>query len=266
MPSASSPLANVEALAFDIFGTVVDWRSSVTDELTLRGFRKSSAEIPRDLRERLDSMTEGDWARFAQEWRSSYHYLCHSFDPSRDAWKTIDQHHCESLVELLGNWDLAGLFSDSEITSLSLVWHRLNPWPDSPLGIEKLGETYVTATLSNGNGNLLRDLNDFGALGFQKLLSAEMFEAYKPSPIVYNGAVRRLGLEPGKVAMVAAHLGDLHAARECGLRTIYVERPGEESWSKDDDKYKEARDWVDLWVSEEEDGLLTVVKKLSELQ
>lgn len=268
MPSAVSPLTNVKALLFDIFGTTVDWRASVTDEISLRVFRKLGSDnvLPSSLKTRLEGLTQADWDRFIQEWRNAYIAFTRSFNPETDAWKSIDQHHYESLVELLKKWDLDGLFSETELTSLSLVWHRLSPWPDSPDGLVELSRKYTTGTLSNGNTSLLRDVNDFGGLTFHKVFSAETFKAYKPNPATYLGAVQALGLQPEEVALVAAHLGDLHAARACGLRTIYVERSREEAWEPEEERYKEAKGWADLWVTVEEDGFLTVAKKLAELK
>ncbi|RGP81696.1 haloacid type ii [Fusarium longipes] len=264
-PGAISPLTKVKGLTFDVFGTTVDWRSTVTEELTLRAFRKTSSDIDQDLKARIQNLTEEDWGRFAQEWRKSYGKFTQGFDPEKHTWKTIDQHHYDSLVELLKAWNLSGLYSPSEVNSLSLVWHRLVPWDDSSAGLEKLGKTYKTSTLSNGNVSLLKDLNDFGNLGFQNLLSAEKFGAYKPNPRVYTGAVRELGLEPDEVAMVAAHLSDLAAARACGLRTVYIERPREEDWVEDDERYQQAKEWVDLWITADDEGFLTLVQKLEEL-
>ncbi|KAF5019066.1 hypothetical protein F66182_8931 [Fusarium sp. NRRL 66182] len=264
-PGTISPLSKVKALTFDVFGTVVDWRSSVTEELALRAFRKCSSDLEQDLKVHVESLTEQDWGRFAQEWRDSYGKFTSGFNPDKHAWKSIDQHHHDSLVELLNTWGLTDLYRPSELESLSLVWHRLTPWTDSSDGIQKLGSTYTTSTLSNGNVSLLSDLNDFGNLGFQMLLSAEKFGAYKPNPVVYSGAVRELGLEPHEVAMVAAHLSDLDGARACGLRTVYIERPQEESWGQNDERYQRAKEWVDLWITEEDQGFLTLAQKLQEL-
>ncbi|KAH6609493.1 haloacid dehalogenase [Trichoderma cornu-damae] len=264
MPSKISSLASVKALLFDVFGTVVDWRSSVTDEISLRTFRKLSSDglVPA-LKTRLEGLGQPDWDRFIQEWRDSYIAFTRRFDPKTDAWKSVDQHHRDSLVELLEKWDLKGLFTEAEIESLSLVWHRLSPWPDSPDGLAALSRRYTTGTLSNGNASLLRDLSDFGNLPFHEIFSAETFKVYKPDPATYLGAVRALGLQPEEVALVATHLGDLHAARGCGLRTIYVERDGEEAWGREEERYEEAKTWVDLWVTEAESGLLAVAEKLS---
>lgn len=265
-PGTIPPLTEVRALTFDVFGTVVDWRSSVTEELYLRAFRKLSTDIPADLKARLEPLTEDDWGCFAQAWRGTYGEFTRNFNPDRDPWKTVDEHHLDSLVQLLDDWGLAGLYNDTELKSLSLVWHRLKPWDDSSAGLAALARRGLTlSTLSNGNTSLLSDLNDFGSLGFHRLLSAETFRAYKPNPATYLGAARELVLEPGQVAMVAAHLGDLEAARECGLRTIYVERPREEALEKDGEGYKEAKKWVDLWVGEDEDGFETAARRLGEL-
>jgi 2-haloacid dehalogenase len=261
-PGALSPLSNVRALTFDVFGTVVDWRSSVVEELVVRAFRKLSTNLPEHVRSRLETINEEDWEKFAQQWRNTYSSFCKSFDPDKDAWRSVDDHHHDSLVDLLKEWGLEGLYTPTEVKSLSLVWHRLSPWPDSPDGLQQLGERMVTATLSNGNLALLRDLKDYSSLKFEKLFSAEMFGAYKPNPIVYHGAVTELGLESHEVAMVAAHLKDLKAARECGLRTIYVERKQEEEWSPDDESYKEAKEWVDLWISEAEDGFVELARRI----
>ncbi|PTB68699.1 haloacid dehalogenase [Trichoderma citrinoviride] len=277
MPSKTSRLTGVKALLFDVFGTVVDWRSSVTDELSLRIFRKqqsssgrseeeASSSLSPALRTRLEALAQSDWDRFVQEWRDSYNAFTRAFDPATDEWKSIDEHHRESLVELLRRWDLEGLFTESEIRSLSLVWHRLAPWPDSAEGLERLHGRYTTATLSNANTSILRDLSDFGGLVFDKVFSAETFRAYKPDPGTYLGAVRGLGLRPEEVALVAAHMKDLRAARDLGLGTIYVERPAEEEWGREEERFLEARGWVDLWVAEGEGGLLGVAEKLRELE
>jgi len=118
--------------------------------------------------------------------------------------------------------------------------------------------------LSNGNISLLSDLKAHGNMGFTHVLSAELFGSYKPSPKVYLGAVEKLGLEPRECAMVAAHLGDLRAAKDVGLQAIYVERAGEEDWSADDIAKASKEGWVDLWVSQEvgSRGFVTVAEKL----
>lgn len=268
MPAPVSPLQNVKALTFDVFGTTVDWRTSVTEELVLRGYRKNTPEtlLPAETKARLQTLNDDDWGRFAQEWRDSYQAFKRSFVPGETPWKTIDEHHRESLEEILKKWGLGDLYSSAELDSLSLVWHRLRPWSDSAEGLVDLNRLgLVTATLSNGNLSIMRDLDEFGSLGFQKFFSAETFHLYKPNPAVYQSAARELGLDTSQVAMVATHLDDLKAAKGVGMRTIYVHRPQEEVWDKDEDRYKEMKANVDLWV-DSEDGFLEVARHLSQLK
>lgn len=240
---------------------VVDWRSSVTDELVSLATKKA-ASSPASAAA-LGRLSEGDWGVFAQEWRDTYKVFTKSFVPGITPWKDIDTHHLDALRELLRSKQLDHVYSEEEIIHLSLVWHRLRPWQDSAPGISKLGGRYITSTLSNGNRTLLQDLDTFGSLGFHKLISAEDFRRYKPHPDVYLGAVRELGLEnPGEVALVAAHLSDLEGAKKVGMRTVYVERPAEEDWQKHEARYEEARQWVDVWVAEGGKGFLDVAETL----
>lgn len=261
-------LPRVRALTFDVFGTVVDWRSSIVDALAQAAQRKlasagSASSLPEQLQTRLRAVTDGQgWPAFAQQWRESYGRFTQGFVPGRTAWKDIDAHHRDSLVELLEQYQLCGVFSEQEVGELSRAWHFLRPWPDSARGLHALGERLITATLSNGNRSLLHDLDEFGSLGFRKIISAEDFKAYKPSKQVYLGGVQALGLEPGQVAMVAAHLGDLQAARSCGLRTVYVERTGEEAWAVGSPEYEDAKGWVDIWVKEEGEGFVELARQM----
>lgn len=149
------------------------------------------------------------------------------------------------------------LWTEAQVQDLSLVWHRLDPWPDTRQGFTELNKGFQTCILSNGNLALLNDLIDYGKLPVKQILSEEMFRSYKPSPKVYLGAVEEMGLEPVQCALVAAHLADLQAAKSCGLRTVYVERPDEES-------HKELRNEriPDVWVNEDEYGLVSAAEKL----
>ncbi|RDL38015.1 Uncharacterized protein BP5553_05448 [Venustampulla echinocandica] len=255
-----------KALTFDVFGTVVNWRKTVTYTLIHSAAAKissssRSAELAPNVRYRLSDLTDTDWADFAQEWRNSYKHFTKSFIPGESEWRDIDTHHHLSLLELLKKWNLEGLYSDDEAEDLSLIWHFLDPWSDSSRGIRMLGTRFVTSTLSNGNQELLKDLDKHGDLGFKKLQSGADFKAYKPHPNVYLGAAMAMGLEPGEVAMVAAHLNDLKAARACGFKTIYVERKDEEDWKADSEDYTNAKSWVDMWVTAEEDGFAEIARR-----
>lgn len=255
-----------KALTFDVFGTVVDWRTTVTSTLFHTAAAKTSsssrsAEPSPEVRVRLSKLTEQDWAQFAQEWRNSYKKFTRGYELEKMEWRDIDTHHHLSLIKLLKKWQLEGLYTKDEVNDMSLIWHYLDPWTDSSPGLHKLGTKFITSTLSNGNQSLLKDLNEHGNLGFRKLQSSADFKAYKPHPSVYKGAAKSLGLEPGDVAMVAAHLNDLKAARECGFRTIYVERKQEEDWTPEQQDYKDAKKWVDMWVNKDEDGFVEVARR-----
>lgn len=255
-----------KALTFDVFGTVVNWRETVTATLiqcaaAQTSSSSQSASLSPELRIRLSKLTNEDWGKFAQEWRDTYKKFVREFIPGETEWRDIDTHHHLSLINLLKEWELEDLYTEDEVETLSLIWHYLDPWTDSSAGIHKLGTKFITSTLSNGNPSLLKDLQKHGNLGFRKLQSSADFKAYKPHPSTYLGAAKAMGFEPGEVAMVAAHLGDLKAARSCGFRTIYVEREREEDWSPGQEQYQDAKTWVDIWVNEEEDGFLEVARR-----
>lgn len=240
------------ALLFDVFGTCVDWRTTVTHALHSQAhaaLNSATASLATSVRMRASDMTIEHWGTLAQQWRDGYKAFTKKLasDPTLP-WKSVDEHHLESLNQILGEWKLDGLWTEDEVRALSLIWHRLEPWPDSSAGIKALNRLFYTVTLSNGNLSLLTDLTTHGSLPFTHIFSAELFGSYKPSPKVYLGAVERLGLKPQDCAMVAAHLNDLKAAKENGLQTVYVERPLEEDWSNEEVEAARGEGWVDLWV------------------
>lgn len=255
-----------KGLTFDVFGTVVNWRKTVTNTLISSAAAKvssssGSGDLSPEVWTQLSKLTDEDWAQFAQEWRNSYKKFVKEFVPGQTEWRDIDTHHHLSLIDLLKKWKLEGLYTEEEVHHLSLVWHSLDPWSDSSEGIQKLNTKFITSTLSNGNPSLLKDLDKHGDLAFTKLQSSADFKAYKPHPSVYKGAAKAMGLDPADVAMVAAHLSDLKAASACGFRTIYVEREREEDWKPEQEEYKDAKNWVDMWVKEEEDGFVEVARR-----
>jgi 2-haloacid dehalogenase len=255
-----------KGLTFDVFGTVVDWRKTVTATLIQSAAVKTasssrSANLSPEVRAQLARLTDTDWARFAQEWRNSYKKFTSEFVPGETEWRDVDTHHRLSLIDLLQKWNLEGLYSEDEVEELSKIWHFLEPWSDSSKGLHLLNKKFVTSTLSNGNRSLVKDLNEHGKLGFKKLLTSTDWETYKPNPKVYKGAAEALGFELGEVAMVAAHLNDLKAAKGCGFKTIYVERKQEEDWSPDSEEYKDAKTWVNLWVAEDDDGFKEIARR-----
>lgn len=256
-----------KALLTDVFGTVVDWRTTVTDYLTRtasESLNSPTASIASIVR---TTAAHTSWAEVAQLWRISYYNFTRSYDPAAaqkdpSKFKTVDQHHVEALHGILAAQRITGLWTDEEIEKIALIWHFLDPWPDSAAGLGKLGAAgFETSTLSNGNTALLQDLATHGHLPYKHILSGEDFGAYKPNPLVYLGAAKKLGLQPQECALIAAHLGDLKAAKECGYQTIYIERKQEEGWSEQDTKKAKADGWVDMWIGLDEGGFLEVAKR-----
>ena len=254
-----------------MFGTVVDWRTSVTKYLQDKSFETlnspaSSIGMPVRL-----ACAAIDWGLFAESWRNSYYEFCSSQAnrPKGDhiAFKSVDDHHHESLRTLLTQHEIDGLWTDEEVLAISRVWHFLDSWPDSSRGLQILKDQgFTVCTLSNANLSLLNDMADFASLPWTHIFCAENLNAYKPNPDTYLGACKKLDLEPGDCALVAAHLGDLEAARKCGLQTVYIERPGEESWS--DQKMRTAKEdgWIDCWIRLRENisdgGILEVARSM----
>jgi len=203
----------IRALAFDVFGTVVDWRGSIIRE----GQALSAAKGWRV-----------DWPAFADAWRAGYRPAMEratALGPDGEgAWANIDTLHREILDGLLSRFGLDGL-TEVERAHLNRVWHRLAPWADSVRGLRRLKSRFVISTLSNGNIALLVDMAKHARLPWDCVLSAEIVRKYKPDPAVYQMAARLLGFEREHVLMVAAHPSDLAAAARAGLRTAYVPRP-----------------------------------------
>ncbi|KAF1830759.1 haloacid dehalogenase [Decorospora gaudefroyi] len=256
------------ALLFDVFGTCVNWRKTVVSTLHAQAHESLNAatkSLASRLRMRVSDMTMDHWGQFAQQWRECYKTSTrdHAHDPSQP-WVSVDDIHLTSLKHLIAKWDIEGLWDAEEIIFLSLVWHRLEPWEDSAIGVELLNQLFATCTLSNGNLSLLSDLRTHSGILFTHLFSAEEFGTYKPSSKVYLGAVNKLGIQPNQCVMVAAHLGDLKAAKSNGLQAIYVERPGEEDWGTGEVERARQDGWVDLWVGlgEGSKGFITVAEKL----
>ncbi|HEU0083692.1 MAG TPA: haloacid dehalogenase type II, partial [Bradyrhizobium sp.] len=205
-------VSNVKALVFDVFGTVVDWRSSLiadfTEWSTTRGIT-------------------ADWITLVDGWRAVY---AASMDEVRKhperGYVILDKLHRQSLEKLVKQQGIEGL-TDADLHYLTMGWHRLHPWPDSVSGLTRLKTNYIIAPLSNGNVALLTNMAKSAGLPWDLVLSAELFEHYKPDPETYLGAARLLGLPTGQVMMVAAHNHDLKAAQELGLKTAFVARPTE---------------------------------------
>jgi len=204
----ATPLA-VRALVFDVFGTVVDWRSAIVRDGRALTAAKGLAV---------------DWEAFADAWRAGYQPAMQRVRGGEVGWTTIDRLHREILDALLPRFGLSGL-DERERDALNRVWHRLDPWPDAVAGLARLKRSFTIATLSNGNVSLLVDMAKRAGLPWDTVLSAELFGHYKPDREVYLGAARVLDVASAELLMVAAHPSDLAAAARAGLRTAYVPRP-----------------------------------------
>lgn len=194
-----------QVLAFDIFGTVVDWHGSLVRELHT-----------------LAPAVDG--AAFARAWRAGYQPAMQRVRSGELGWTRIDELHRLILDDILPRFGLAH-WDEATRQHLNRAWHRLDPWPDSVAGLLRLKQRFTLTTLSNGNIGLLTDMAKRAGLPWDCILSAEVFRAYKPDPAVYRGAARVFDRQPEQVMLVAAHHDDLAAARACGLHTAYVERP-----------------------------------------
>ena len=209
----------IKALTFDVFGTVVDWRSSVIRDGERLGKRKG-----------LDV----DWAAFADAWRGGYGPSMNRVRTGELPWTKIDDLHRMILDELLKKFGISGL-SEEEIEDFNRVWHRLDPWPDAAGGLLRLKSRYLIATLSNGNVSLLANMAKYGGLPWDCIFSAELAGHYKPDVETYLKAIELLSCEPREVMMVAAHQGDLHHAARVGMKTAFVFRPFERGPSEKKD-------------------------------
>jgi 2-haloacid dehalogenase len=205
----SGPFASLQALVFDVFGTVVDWRASVAGEVQ---------QLARRKRVTVDAPT------FADAWRAGYGPGMNRVRNGELPWTRLDALHRMTLDRILPDFGIAGL-SETEKAALNRAWHRLKPWPDAVQGLTRLKKKFIIAPLSNGNISLMTDLARFGGLPWDCILGAELVRHYKPDREVYLSAAEILDLQVAEVMMVAAHLGDLRAAKGVGLRTAFVTRP-----------------------------------------
>ncbi|MGC2782347.1 MAG: haloacid dehalogenase type II [Roseiarcus sp.] len=205
--------ADVQALVFDVFGTVVDWRSGVA--------RESAPFIARYA-------PSADPAAFADAWRRLYSPAMEEIRSGRRPFVRLDLLHRENLEAVLPEFgiDLAAV-PPSQLDALNLAWRRLDPWPDTVPGLTRLKRRFIIAPLSNGNIRLMLDMAKRAGLPWDAILGAEIAQAYKPSPGAYLHNVETLMLKPQQVCLVAAHNDDLAAARRCGLRTAFIPRPTE---------------------------------------
>jgi 2-haloacid dehalogenase len=220
--------ADVQALVFDVFGTVVDWRSGVA--------RESAEFLARHAR-------GVDAGAFADAWRRRYSPAMEEVRSGRRPFVRLDVLHRENLEAALPEFGInPSAIPPSELDALNLAWRKLDPWPDSVPGLTRLKRRFIIAPLSNGNIRLMLDMAKRAGLPWDAILGAEIAQAYKPSPEAYLRNAEALMLEPKSVCLVAAHNSDLSAARRCGLRTAFIPRPTEHGPNQATD-LKPEEDW-----------------------
>jgi 2-haloacid dehalogenase len=205
---------NVKAIVFDVFGTVVDWRSGVA--------REAGAFLERHKLHNIDPED------FADSWRGYYSPAMEEIRSGRRPFVRLDVLHRENLVKVLEHFSIgAAAVPSAELDELNLAWHRLDPWPDSVSGLQRLKQQFIIAPLSNGNIILMVDIAKRAGLPWDAILGAEVTRAYKPMPEAYLRAAETLALRPDQICLAAAHNNDLAAARECGWRTAFILRATE---------------------------------------
>ena len=224
----SDSLKNVKAMTFDVFGTVVDWRSSIAREAKMMGEQKGF---------------DFDWDDFADKWSAGYGPSMNKVRTGELPWTKIDVLHRMILDELLSEYNITNL-TESEKDHFNRAWHRLDPWPDSVPGLTELKKNYVISPLSNGNVALLVNMAKYGGLPWDTVLSAELAQHYKPDPEAYQSTSEFLGFPIEQIMMVAAHKNDLKSAKGQGMMTGYIPRPKEHGPNTTVDSNPE--DYIDI--------------------
>ena len=207
-------MQQVKALVFDVFGTVVDWREGIARDAAPFLARHGATGI--------------DPRAFADAWRRRYQPAMEECRSGRRPFTRLDVLHRENLEGVLRDHGLDPTrIGEAELAEMNLAWHRLDPWPEAVAGLTRLRRKYVLAPLSNGNIALLLNMARRAAIPWDAILGAEVAQAYKPEPTAYLRTAEVLGIRPDGLCLVAAHNGDLKAARGCGLATAFVARPTE---------------------------------------
>ena len=201
-----------QALLFDVFGTLVDWRSSIAAHVTA-AFAEKGLDV--------------NGPAFADTWRGEYQPAMERIRSGKRGYVPLDELHLENLMTVLEGLDRRGVFEPDELIALARAWERLDPWPDVPAGLIRLGAHRIVAPCSNGSIALMTHLARHGGLSWDRILGADIAGDYKPKSGVYIASCEALRLAPEAVMMVAAHNPDLAAARAAGLRTAFVARPTE---------------------------------------
>ncbi|KAK6066688.1 haloacid type ii [Seiridium cupressi] len=263
---SSSKVPAPKAFVFDVFGTVVNWRLSLAlglaDAARSAGKAKAASSNESAAAAKAKNMTHTDWEWFAVDWYNRYIKFARSVQPGVTDFLLQEDVHRRTLKILIEKYGFEGLWTAEQLEDLVYLWHKLDAWPDSAAAIARLAKLGPVITLSDGSVGLLDALNKRNSLGFTDIWGSDTWTAYKPNPAVYEGAIAKLKLKPDEVALVAAHLGDLYAAKRCGMKAFYVERPFEERYSAEEVEKARSDGWVDLWIPYGKGGLHGVADRL----
>ncbi|MBV69351.1 MAG: haloacid dehalogenase type II [Pelagibacterales bacterium] len=224
-----------KAIFFDIFGTLVDWRTSLIKNIS------KSAVLDKD-----DSFIE----LLVINWRLEYQPILNKVNDKKIPWMILDDLHLISLKNVLKKMHIYHL-TENQKKELVFLWHKLEPWKDTVKGLNDLGRRYITCSLSNGNINLQKNLFRYAHLNFNFIFSAENFKKYKPDTSVYLGAANNLGLDPTVCFLLASHKNDLVAADKAGFKTIFIRRDSE--YGNYSEKFKEQSFDANLSIGSLED-------------
>ncbi|WP_284313311.1 haloacid dehalogenase type II [Labrys miyagiensis] len=204
-------MSSPQAILFDTFGTIVDWRSSLIEELTAFGRERNIV---------------GDWTSLIDAWRSAYAPSMDRVRKGELLWTTLDKLHRATLDRLVMEFGIKGL-AQEDLAYLNKGWHRLRPWPDSVKGLTRLKKNFIIGPLSNGNVALLVNMAKHVGLPWDMVFASDLFHHFKPDRENYLGACQLLDLQPKEVMLCAAHNDDLKMARSLGLQTAFIARPTE---------------------------------------
>jgi 2-haloacid dehalogenase len=200
-----------KVIVFDVFGSVVDWRTSLIADLSAHGASRGIA---------------ADWTTLVDQWRANYHPSMDRVRKGELPWTKLDVLHRVTLDKLVADLGIKGL-SEDDLVHINKGWHRLNPWPDSVAGLRRLKSRFIIGPLSNGNVSLLLNMAKHAGLPWDMIFGSDLFQHFKPDPETYLGVAAMMDLRPEEVMLAAAHNHDLAAARRCGLMTAFWPRPTE---------------------------------------
>jgi len=225
MLDADRPVTRPAAILFDVFGTLVDWRGSISAGLARFGAQRG---------------LQADWVGLTDAWRGAYKPAMDRVRRGGQPWTNLDALHREALLALLPKFGISPVPA-ADLDELVALWHKLTPWPDSVAGLARLKQNFIIASLSNGHVALQINLAKHTGFPWDMIFGADLYRHYKPDAQTYLGACRFLDLPPGRVMLAAAHNDDLTAARALGLQTAFLRRPME--FGAPDERAKPAEDW-----------------------